>query len=45
MSSDSVLDDILAAAESLSVSDASPSASPGVAFPLIRHAAPRRGVV
>ena len=43
MSSDSVLDDILAAAESMSVSPASPSASPGGASPLLRRFAPRKG--
>jgi hypothetical protein len=43
MSSDSVLDDILAAAESLSVSAASPASSAGVGFPLMRGIPPRRG--
>jgi hypothetical protein len=42
-SSDSVLDDILAAAESLSVSAPTPSLSPGVSFPLIRRLSTRRG--
>jgi hypothetical protein len=42
---DSVLDDILAAAELLSVSDGSPPLSPGVARTGGSRATPRRGVV
>lgn len=43
MSSDSVLDDILAAAASLAVSAPSPASSPGGDFPLMRRVSPRRG--
>jgi hypothetical protein len=43
--SDSVLDDILAAAESLTVADTPPPRSPGVSFPLIGRVSTRGGGV
>jgi hypothetical protein len=43
MSSDSVVDDILALAELLSMSDISPSAAPGVDHTPAARPAPRRG--
>ena len=44
MSSDSVLDDILAAAELLIMLDAAPPASPGVRLTPVARTLPRRGV-
>ena len=43
--SDSILDDILAQAEMLSVTDASPPVSPGVARTPVARVSPRRGGV
>ena len=44
MSSDSVLDDILAAVELLTVSEAAPPVSPGVGVTPVARTLPRRGV-
>ena len=44
MSSDSVLDDILAAAELLIMLDAAPPASPGVRLTPVARTLPRRGL-
>ena len=44
-SDDDSIEAMLAAAESLSVSDSSSASSAGVAFPLMKPVAPRRGVV
>ena len=41
--SDSILDDMLAQAELLSVSDASPPVSPGVSHTPVSRVSPRRG--